>query len=116
MPTAFLDGKKPLQGFHIKLHQTPYIIPWLKDVAVPWLQQHQLLEVAKVAVAYAKAVMGRFNGEAKRKLALTVLERNGWQIDSDEVLQAVKAKWQEMNLTQVAAVVKGAVGRDGLST
>ena len=84
-----------------------YVIPWLKDVAVPWLMQHQLLEAARVAVEYAEAVVGRFNGEEKLKLALTVLESRGWNIDSDEVLQAVKAKWQEMDLAQVAAGVKG---------
>lgn len=86
-----------------------YVIPWLKDVAVPWLTQHQLLEAAKVAVEYAEAVVGRFNGEEKLKLALTVLESRGWNIDSDEVLQAVKAKWQEMDLAQVAAGVKEVV-------
>jgi hypothetical protein len=83
-----------------------YVVPWLKDVAVPWLKQHQLLEAAKVAVEYAEAVVGRFNGEEKLKLALTVLESRGWHIDSDEVLQAVKAKWQELDLMQMAAGVK----------
>jgi len=86
-----------------------YEIPWLNTVAVPWLKQHNLLEAAKVAVEYAEAVVGRFNGEEKLKLALTVLESRGWDINSDEVLQAVKAKWQELNLAQVAAGVKGTV-------
>ena len=86
-----------------------YVVPWLKDVAVPWLKQKNLLDAAKVAVEYAEAVVGRFNGEEKFRLALTVLESKGWNVKSDEVLQAVKAKWQEMNLAQVAAGVKGAV-------
>ena len=64
-----------------------------------------------MAVEYAEAVVGRFNGEEKLKLALTVLESKGWDISSDEVLQAVKAKWQELNLAQVAAGVKGTVNK-----
>ncbi len=86
-----------------------YVLPWLRDVAVPWLKQKNLLDAAKVAVEYAEAVVGRFNGEEKLRLALTVLESKGWNVNSDEVLQAVKAKWQEMNLAQVAAGVKGVV-------
>ncbi len=86
-----------------------YVIPWVQEVAAPWLKQHQLLEAAKVAVEYAEAVVGRFNGEEKLKLALTVLESKGWNVKSEEVLQAVKAKWQELDLAQVAAGVKGAV-------
>ena len=83
-----------------------YIIPWVRDVAVPWLTQHQLLEAAKEAVEYAEAMLGRLNGEAKLKLALEVLKDKGWDIDSDAVVQAVKAKWLELNLAQVGAGVK----------
>jgi len=89
-----------------------YVLPWLKDTAVPWLTQHNLLEAAKVAVEYAEATLGRFNGEEKLKLALEVLKSKGWDIDSDEVLQAVKAKWQELDLAQLAAGVKGTVRID----
>ena len=38
-----------------------------------------------------------------------MLESKGWDINSDEVLQALKAKWQELDLTQVAAGVKGTI-------
>ena len=90
-----------------------YLIPWLKTTAVPWLKQHQLLEAAKAAVEYAEAIVGRFNGTEKLQLALTVLESKGWNISSDEVLQAVKAKWQELDLAQLAAGVKSAVTESG---
>ena len=89
-----------------------YVIPWMNTVAVPWLKQNHLLEAAKVAVEYAEAIVGRFNGEEKLQLALTVLESKGWDIKSDAVLQALKAKWQELNLAQVAAGVKGTVNSD----
>lgn len=92
-----------------------YVVPWINAVAVPWLKQHNLLVAAQVALEYAEAVVGRFNGEEKLKLALTVLESKGWDIDSDTVLQAVKAKWLELNLAQVAAGVKEAVNSEAAS-
>ena len=91
-----------------------YLIPWLKTTAVPWLTQHNLLDAAKVAVEYAEAIVVRFNGTEKLQLALTLLESKGWNINSDEVLQAVKAKWQELDLAQVAAGVKSAVMESGV--
>ncbi len=89
-----------------------YVVPWLKDVAVPWLEQHRLLEAAKVAVEYAEGMVGRFNGEEKLRVALAVLESKGW-VKSDAVLQAVKAKWVELDLQQIAAGVKEGVGGTG---
>ena len=85
-----------------------YILPWIKDVAVPWLRQRNLLAAAQVAVEYAEGVVGRFNGEEKLRLALTIMESRGW-IKSDEVLQAIKAKWVELNISQIAAGVKSAI-------
>ncbi|NCC36316.1 MAG: hypothetical protein EOM24_30540 [Chloroflexia bacterium] len=89
-----------------------YVLPWLKDVAVPWLKQRNLLTAAQVAVEYAEGVVGRFNGEEKLQLALTILESRGW-VKSDEVLQALKAKWVELDLQQIAAGVKEVVGTGG---
>ena len=89
-----------------------YVLPWLKDVAVPWLKQRNLLAAAQVAVEYAEGVVGRFNGEEKLQLALTIMESRGW-VKSDEVLQALKAKWVELDLQQIAAGVKEVVGGTG---
>ena len=58
-----------------------------------------------MAVEYAEAVVGWFNGEEKLLLALTIMESRGW-IKSDEVLQALKAKWLELELAQVLAGLK----------
>ncbi len=90
-----------------------YLIPWLKTTVVPWLRQNNLLDAAKVAVEYAEAVVGRNNGDEKWKLALTLLESKGWNINSTEVITALKAKWQELDLAQVAAGVKSAVTDTG---
>ena len=90
-----------------------YLIPWLKMTVVPWLRQNNLLDAAKVAVEYAEAVVGRYNGDEKWKLALTLLESKGWNINSTEVITALKAKWQELDLAQVAAGVKNAATRTG---
>ena len=66
-----------------------------------------------MAVEYAEAVVGRYNGDEKWKLALTLLESKGWNISSTEVITALKAKWQELDLAQVAAGVKSAVTGNG---
>ena len=71
-----------------------YAIPWIRNIAEPWLEQHNLLEAAKTAVEYAEAVLGRYNGEDKLNMALAYLKKNGWNIESEIVLAAVQAKWQ----------------------
>lgn len=88
-----------------------YVYPWLRDVAVPWLKQNNLLKAAQVAVQYAEAVVGRYNGEEKLKLALMVLESRGY-IYSDEVYQAVIAKWKELDIAQIAAGIKDTLSED----
>ena len=47
------------------------------------------------------------------RLVLTLLESKGWNINSTEVITALKAKWQELDLAQVAAGVKSAVTGNG---
>lgn len=90
-----------------------YIIPWMKDVAVPWLKQHKLLEAAKTAVEYAEAMLGRYTGDQKWRMAVGLLEKLGFDVYSDEVIAALKAKWTELNLAQIAAGVKDAIDDTG---
>ena len=92
-----------------------YIIPWLKDVAVPWLKQNDLLDAAKMAVEYTEAVVGRLNGAEKLQHALTIMESRGW-IKSDEVRQVLKTKWLELDLAQVAAGVKRGTNEEATIT
>lgn len=89
-----------------------YIIPWMKDVVVPWLKQHKLLEAARTAVEYAEAELGRHTGAAKWDMALTLLNKLGLDIDDETVVAALKAKWQELDLEQVAAGVKETLNTD----
>lgn len=84
-----------------------YLYPPLINVVIPWLKTHHLLELAVTAVNYAEAAIGRFNGETKLKMALDFLKTKGYDINSEEVLAAVKAAWESLNLQQIAAGVKG---------
>ncbi len=83
-----------------------YIIPWMKDTVVPWLKQHKLLEAAKTAVEYAEAQLGRYTGDEKWSLALSLIDKLGFDISDETVVAALKAKWKELDLAQVAAGIK----------
>ena len=83
-----------------------YLYPPFVNIVIPWLKTHHLLELAQTAVNYAEAAIGRFNGEAKLKMTLDFLKTKGYDIDSEEVLAAVKAAWEALNLAQITAGVK----------
>jgi hypothetical protein len=82
-------------------------------VVIPWLKTHHLLELAQTAVNYAEAAIGRFNGEKKLEMALEFLKTKGYDINSEEVLAAVKAAWEGLDLEQIAAGVKNAESNSG---
>lgn len=69
----------------------------------PWLEQNNLVTAAKVAVEAAEAMYGRYNGEQKLKAALDQLTVKGYDITSDDVLNAVRAAWLEMNTAQITS-------------
>ena len=69
----------------------------------PWLEEHHLIEAAEVAVAAAEAIYGRYHGEEKLQEALNQLKEAGFDISADNVLNAVKAAWQRLNTSQIAA-------------
>ena len=73
---------------------------------VPFLERKGLTEAAVVAVNAAEAIYGRHKGEEKMKYALDTLKRDGWNVDSEVVVNAVKAAWQSLDLTQIAVGVK----------
>ena len=88
---------------------TKYIMPWLKNIAIPWLEQKKLLKAAETAVELAEAVFGRFNGEDKWELALHRLDEQGYDIDSSDVLAAIQAAWTKLDISQYAAGIKKAI-------
>ena len=74
----------------------------------PWLETNHLMEAATIAVSAAEALYGRYHGAEKLEVALAQLKEAGWDITRDDVLNAVRAAWQKMNTSQIAAGEKEA--------
>lgn len=74
----------------------------------PWLETNHLMEAASIAVSAAEALYGRYHGAEKLEVALAQLKKAGWDITRDDVLNAVRAAWQKMNTSQIAAGEKEA--------
>lgn len=84
-----------------------FLVKRLFDRSIkPFIESKGLSDAAAIAVAAAEAVYGRSNGEEKLKYALQTLSEDGWNIDSEAVVNAVRAAWQNLDLTQIAAGVK----------
>ena len=82
---------------------------WTKWVQ-PWIEEHQLEEEAAIVVNAVEAILGRYQGQEKWELALKKMQERGWNIDVQEVLDAIKAAWQMLDLKQIGAGVKGPEG------
>lgn len=78
---------------------------WSKWVR-PWIETHSLQEEACIVVDAVEALLGRFCGPEKWKLALQKMQERGWNIDADKVVDALKAAWTNLNLAQIASGVK----------
>ena len=78
---------------------------WRKWVQ-PWLSRHDLTEQAEIVVNAVEALMGRYHGEEKWALALEKMRDRGYYADAQTVIDALKAAWQSLNLTQILAGVK----------
>ena len=79
---------------------TKYILPWLKE--------KNLVAAAQVAVNAAEAVIGRYNGTEKLQYALDVMKERGYNIESNAVINAIKAAWKELDLYMLASGIKQA--------
>ena len=69
---------------------------WVRWVR-PWLEKRNLTDAAKIVVEAVEAILGRYCGAEKWKLALEKMEARGFNIDSDVVLDALRAAWQQLN-------------------
>lgn len=69
----------------------------------PWLETHELTESAKIAVNAAEAILGRHMGAEKWEYAVNAMKNAGFEIDNEAVINALKAAWNEMNLSQIMA-------------
>lgn len=78
---------------------------WSKWVQ-PWIEEHQLEEEAAIVVNAVEAILGRYQGQAKWEMALKKMQERGWNIDVQEVIDALKAAWQLLDLKQIEAGVK----------
>lgn len=84
-----------------------FVYPWFLSVVIPWLKTHNLVTVAELAVKYAEAELGRYTGTEKWKLAIALMQAKGFDVDSDEVIAALKAAWETLDLEQIEAGIKG---------
>lgn len=75
---------------------------WVKYVK-PWLEQRDLTDAAKIVVEAVEALLGRYCGEDKWKLALEKMQERGFNIDSDIVMDALRSAWKRLDIDQMAS-------------
>lgn len=75
---------------------------WVKYVR-PWLEQRDLTDAAKIVVEAVEALLGRYCGEDKWKLALEKMRERGFNIDSDIVMDALRSAWKRLDIDQMAS-------------
>ena len=75
---------------------------WVKYVR-PWLEQRELTDAAKIIVEAVEVIFGRYCGEQKWQAALEKMVERGFNIDSDIVLDALKAAWKQLDMVMIAA-------------
>ncbi len=93
-----------------------YFYPWFLTAVVPWLKTHNLIAIAEMAVKYAEAEIGRYNGNEKWKLALALMKSKGFDVNSEEVIAALQAAWETLDLQQITAGVKSATNDTATNT
>ena len=82
---------------------------WVKNVR-PWLEQRDLTDAAKIVVEAVEALLGRYCGEDKWKLALEKMAERGFYTDSQQVIDALKAAWKQLDMAMIAAGEKDVYG------
>lgn len=65
---------------------------------IPWLKQKNLYDAAVIAVNAAEAFYGRYKGEEKLEAALQILKDKGYEVNSEEVKNAVQAAWKQLDI------------------
>ena len=82
---------------------------WVKYVK-PWLEQRDLTDAAKIVVEAVEALLGRYCGEDKWKLALEKMAERGFYTDSQQVIDALKAALKQLDMAMIAAGEKDVYG------
>ena len=83
---------------------------WVKYVR-PWLEQRDLTDAAKIVVEAVEALLGRYCGEDKWKLALEKMADRGFYTDSQQVIDALKAAWKQLDMAMIAAGEKEKIAK-----
>ena len=82
---------------------------WVRYVK-PWLEQRDLTDAAQIVVEAVEALLGRYCGEDKWKLALEKMAERGFYTDSQQVIDALKAAWKQLDMAMIAAGEKDVYG------
>ena len=82
---------------------------WVRYVK-PWLEQRDLSDAAKIVVEAVEALLGRYCGEDKWKLALEKMQERGFNIDSEIVMDALRSAWKQLDMVMIAAGEKDVYG------
>ena len=73
---------------------------WVKHVR-PWLEQRNLSDAAKIVVDAVEALLGRYCGEDKWRMALRKMQERGFNVDEDQVVDALHAAWYQLNQAMI---------------
>lgn len=73
---------------------------WVQQVR-PWLEQRDLGDAAKIVVEAVEALLGRYCGEDKWRMALEKMQARGFNVDEDQVVDALHAAWYQLNQAMI---------------
>ena len=73
---------------------------WVKYVR-PWLEQRDLSDAAKIVVNAVEALLGRYCGEDKWRMALRKMQERGFNVDEEQVVDALHAAWYQLNQAMI---------------
>ncbi len=73
---------------------------WVQQVR-PWLEQRNLGDAAKIVVEAVEALLGRYCGEDKWRMALEKMQARGFNVDEDQVVDALHAAWYQLNQAMI---------------
>lgn len=73
---------------------------WVKYVR-PWLEQRDLSDAARIVVDAVEALLGRYCGEDKWRMALEKMQARGFNVDEEQVVDALHAAWYQLNQAMI---------------
>ena len=73
---------------------------WVQQVR-PWLEQRNLGDAARIVVDAVEALLGRYCGEDKWRMALRKMQERGFNVDEEQVVDALHAAWSQLNQAMI---------------